>query len=97
MKVKIIKSCKFSFRPCDGISVFKLGEIHDLPEYKAKRLIECNYAIFPKFEQKMDNTEKENKMFKVKHKEDKADKTKDSEKKVKVKHEPKVKKTKKTR
>lgn len=94
MKIKIVKSCKFSFRPCEDISVFKLGEIHDLPEHKANRLIECGYATLHTSEQKMDKTEKENKMFNVKYKEDKAE---DSEKKVKVKHESKVEKTKKTK
>lgn len=92
MKIKITKSCKFSFRPCEPIAHFKLGGIHDLSDSQAKRLIACGYAILAGSEQKMDKAEKEDKMFNVKHKEDK---TKDAE--IKVKHEFNPKKNKKKR
>lgn len=84
MKIKVIKACTFSFAPAEKIVIFTVGEICELPEDRAKRLIDNNYAIeFSESEQKMDKTEPENKMFNPKGEDKSADE-------VKVKHEDSI-------
>jgi len=94
MKIKIIKVATFSFAPAEKIVFFTVGEVCELPEDRAKRLIDHNYAVeyseSEQPEQKMDKIEPENKMFSAKHKAE--DKAIDQDSEVKVKHEDSVEK-----